>query len=176
VVRVRDGVDPVSLAAPIRQVVRGQDSLVAVQDLRPMADVVGVAIARERFISALVLVFAVSGVVLALVGVFGILAQAVQARWREMGIRLALGAQQGDVRRLILTTGLAVLGIGTAAGLVIAAGATRILGSILYDTSPLDIPTYVAVAALVIASGLVAAWMPAWRASRANPATTLRAD
>lgn len=176
VVRAQDGVDPVSLAAPIRQVVASLDSLVAIQELRPMTHVVAEAMARERFVSTLVAVFAVSGVVLALVGVFGILAQAVQARWREMGIRMALGAQQGDVRRLVLGNGLAVLGIGTVAGLLISVGATRILGSILYDTSPMDPLTYLVVAALVIACGLLAAWTPAWRASRANPATTLRAD
>jgi putative ABC transport system permease protein len=176
VIRAAGGRDPVSLATPVRRVVRDLDSLLAINSIRPMTEVHAAAMARERFISILMLVFAVTGVALALVGVFGVLAQLVQARWRELGIRLALGAQRSDVRRLVVGSGLRLLAIGIAAGLVVALGATRVLTSLLYQVSATDAVTYAGVALLITAVGLLAAWIPAWRASSANPAVTLRAE
>jgi predicted permease len=176
VVRTRAGRDPVTLAGPVRQAVRELDSLLALNTLEPMTEVHSRAMSRERFTSVLVLVFAVTGVVLALVGVFGVLAQLVQSRWREMGIRLALGAQRAQVRWLIVRHGMTLLGVGVAAGLLVALGATRVLATLLYEISPTDALTYVGVAMLLGVAGLFAAWIPAWRASAANPAKTLRAD
>ena len=176
VIRTAAGRDPVSLATPVRRVVRDLDSLLAITAIRPMTQVHAAAMSRERFISVLMLVFAVTGVALALVGVFGVLAQLVQARWRELGIRMALGAQRDDVRRLVVMNGLRLLAIGIAGGLVVAFGATRVLTSLLYEVSATDAVTYVGVALLVTLVGLLAAWIPAWRASSANPAVTLRAE
>ncbi len=176
VVRARQGRDPVSLAQPIRRIVRELDSLLAIQDLRPMTEVHAAAMARERFTSALVLVFAVTGVVLALVGVFGVLAQLVQSRWREMGIRLALGAQRAQVRWLVVRHGVSLLVLGIGIGVLVALGTTRVLSTLLYEIRPTDPLTYAAVAVLIAAAGLLAAWLPALRASTANPATTLRAE
>lgn len=176
VIRTAGGRDPASLATPVRRVVRDLDSLLAITAMRPMTEVHAAAMARERFISILMLVFAVTGVALALVGVFGVLAQLVQSRWRELGIRMALGAQRSDVRRLVVANGLRLLGIGIAAGLLVALGATRVLTSLLYQVSATDAVTYAGVALLITAVGLVAAWIPAWRASSANPAVTLRAE
>jgi putative ABC transport system permease protein len=176
VVRVRGQRDPITLAAPIRRSVRELDSLLALNTVEPMTAVHSRAMSRERFTSALVLVFAVTGVVLALVGVFGVLAQLVQSRWREMGIRLALGAQRAQVRWLIVRHGMSLLAIGVAAGLIVALGATRILATLLYEISPTDVLTYVGVAVVLGLAGLLAAWIPAWRASAANPARTLRAE
>ena len=176
VIRTADGRDPVTLAAPVRRVVRELDSLLAINSIRPMTEVHAAAMARERFISVLMLVFAVTGVALALVGVFGVLAQLVQARWRELGIRLALGAQRSDVRRMVVLNGMRLMAIGIAAGLIVAFGTTRVLASLLYQVSATDAVTYVGVAILVTLVGMVAAWIPAWRASSANPAVTLRAE
>jgi predicted permease len=176
VVRVTPGRDPLSLAQPVRRIVRELDSLLAIHALRPMTEVRAAAMARERFTSALVLVFAVTGVVLALVGVFGVLAQLVQSRWREMGIRLALGAQRAEVRWLVVRHGMRLLVLGIGIGVVAALGATRVLSTLLYEIRPTDPLTYAAVAVLVAAAGLLAAWLPALRASTANPATTLRAE
>jgi putative ABC transport system permease protein len=176
VVRTADGRDPISLAGPLRRTVRDQDSLLAITALRPMTEVHAASMSRERFISTLVLVFAVTGVALALVGVFGVLAQQVQARWRELGIRLALGAQRSDVRWMVVRNGLTLMGIGIVAGLLIALGATQVLTTLLFGVSPTDAVTYVAVALLITAVGSVAAAIPAWRASTANPANTLRAE
>ena len=176
VVRSRPRRDPMLLAAPIRRTVRELDSLLALNTLEPMTEVHSRAMSRERFTSVLVLVFAVTGVVLALVGVFGVLAQLVQARWREMGIRLALGAQRAQVRWMIVRHGMTLLAVGVGAGLLVALGTTRVLATLLYEISPTDALTYLGVAVLLGAAGLLAAWIPAWRASAANPAKTLRAD
>jgi putative ABC transport system permease protein len=113
---------------------------------------------------------------LALVGVFGVLAQLVQARWREMGIRLALGAQRSQVRWLVVRHGMVLLAGGISAGLLVALAATRVLATLLFEIRPNDGLTYGAVALLIAAIGMLAAWIPAWRASDANPATTLRAE
>ena len=176
VARLQPGRDPLSIAQPMRRVVRELDSLLAITDLQPMTAVHAKAMSRERFISALVLVFAVTGIALALVGVFGVLAQMVQARWREMGIRLALGAQRAQVRWFVVRHGARLVGLGIAGGLLVALGATRVLATLLYEVEPTDALTYGAVAVLIGAAGIVAAWVPALRASTANPATTLRAE
>ena len=176
VARMHEGRDPITIAGPARQAVRELDSLLAVQDIRPMTQVHSQALSRERFIGVLVFVFATTGVLLALVGVFGVLAQLVQTRWREMGIRLALGAQRAQVRWMVVGHGARLLTIGTVAGLLAAALATRVLESLLFEVRPLDAATYAGVAALVTIAGTLAAWIPALRASRANPAVTLRSE
>jgi predicted permease len=176
VVRTHEGRDPLSLAMPVRRAVREQDSLLAITSLRPMTEVHGDAMSRERFTSVLVLVFAATGVVLALVGVFGVLAQLVQSRWREMGIRLALGAQRAQVRWMIVRHGLVLLVAGIGAGMFVALVVTRVLSTLLFEISPTDAVTYLAVALVIGAAGMLAAWLPAWRASAANPAKTLRAE
>jgi putative ABC transport system permease protein len=176
VARLQPGRDPVSIAQPMRRAVRELDSLLAITSMRPMTEVHAQAMSRERFISTLVLVFAVTGIALALVGVFGVLAQLVQTRWREMGIRLALGAQRTQVRWLVVRHGVRLVGLGIAGGLLVALGATRVLATLLYEVEPTDALTYGAVAVVIGAAGIVAAWVPALRASTANPATTLRAE
>ena len=176
VTRVRSGGDPLSLAQPVRQAVRALDSLLAISRMRPMTDVHSDAMSRERFTSALVLVFAMTGLALALVGVFGVLAQLVQARAREMGIRLALGAQRADVRWLVLRHGATLLVIGIAAGMLVALGATRVLATLLYEVAPTDALTYAAVALLIFTIGSIASLIPALRASAADPSHTLRAE
>jgi putative ABC transport system permease protein len=176
VARMQPGRNPLGIARPMRQAVRELDSLLAITELRPMTDVHGAAMSRERFISALVLVFAVTGISLAIVGVFGVLAQLVHARWREMGIRLALGAQRSQVRWLVVRNGATLLGLGIVGGLLVALLATRLLATLLYEVQPTDALTYAVVALIIAGAGTLAAWIPALRASTANPATTLRAE
>jgi predicted permease len=176
VARVAPPVDPMALAGPMQRMVREIDPLIAFSEVRSMTQVHEESRARERFTSILVLVFALSGVALALVGVFGVLAQLVQSRWREMGIRMALGAQRGEVRGVVLRQGVALLGMGIAAGLLVALGTSRLLTTMLFEVGATDLVTYVVVAALVAAAGLLASWIPAWRASAADPAITLRSD
>jgi len=176
VVRAKQGVDPVSLAPSVRRTVRDLDSLLAIVRMAPMTDVQATAMSHQRFTSVLVLSFAITGVVLALVGVFGVLAQLVQTRWREMGIRLALGAQRSDVRWMVVKNGATLIGAGVVAGLLISLAATRVMTALLYQTTATDPLTYAMVAALIVGAGLTAAFVPALRASTANPANTLRAE
>jgi ABC-type lipoprotein release transport system permease subunit len=167
---------PLTIAGPARQAVRELDSLLAVEHIRPMTEVHSQALSRQRFVGALVFVFAATGVLLALVGVFGVLAQLVQTRWRELGIRMALGAQRSQVRWLVVRHGGKLLAVGTLMGLAAAAAATRVLESLLFEVKPLDAPTFIGVALVVVMAGLAAAWFPALRASTANPAVTLRSE
>ena len=160
----------------MRRAVRDLDSLLAITAMRPMTQVHAEALARERFISALVLVFAITGVALAFVGVFGVLAQLVQTRWREMGIRLALGAQTSQVRWMVVRNGMTLMSAGIAGGLLAALGATQVLATLLYEVQPTDALTYLSVALVLAAVGVAAAAIPAWGASRADPASTLRAE
>jgi putative ABC transport system permease protein len=176
VVRAKEGTDPLSLAPALRRSVRDADSLLAISFLRSMNEVHATAMSRQRFTSILILSFAITGVVLALVGVFGVLAQLVQTRWREMGIRMALGAQREDVRWMVVRSGATLLGAGLSIGLLVSLGATQVLTSLLYQTQRTDALTYGAVALLIAAVGIVAASVPAWRASSADPAHVLRGE
>jgi putative ABC transport system permease protein len=176
VMRARAEVDPITLAPSVRRVVRDMDSLLAISRIAPMTEIQATAMSQQRFTSILVLSFAVTGVVLALVGVFGVLAQLVQTRWREMGIRLALGAQRSDVRWMVVRNGATLIGAGVAAGLIISLGASRVLTALLYETTATDALTYTVVSTSIVAVGLIAALVPALRASSANPANTLRAE
>ncbi len=168
--------DPAVLGPSIRRVVAGLDPSLAIASLRTMREVRTVASARDRFLTTLMLLFAVVGVVLAVVGVYGVMAQLAQRRSHEMGIRLALGAEPSAVRWLVVRHGLALVGIGLAAGVLVAAAATRSLAALLYQIPPADPATFVAVPLILAAAGLAAAWVPAAHASRVDPATTLRSD
>jgi ABC-type antimicrobial peptide transport system permease subunit len=156
--------------------VRDLDSLLALSRVRPMTAVHREAMSRQRFTSVLVLTFAITGVALALVGVFGVLAQLVQTRRRELGIRMALGARRSQVRLLVVRHGARLLAVGIAVGLAASVWSTRLLAALLYEVSPTDWVTYGLVALAIASIGLLAALVPAWRASSANPATTLRAE
>ena len=168
--------DPAALGPSIRRVVAGLDPTLAIISLRTMREVRSEAAARDRFLTTLILLFAVVGVVLAVVGVYGVMAQLAQRRSHEMGIRLALGAEPSAVRWLVVRRGLMLVGIGLVAGVAAAAAATRGLAALLYEVAPADPATFIAVPLILALAGLVAAWVPAAHVSRVDPATTLRAD
>ena len=176
VVRSTPGRDPALLAGGVRRAIRDMDSLLAIASIRPMTEVHGAAMSRQRFMSVLVFVFAATGVLLAIVGVFGVLAQLVQSRTREMGLRIALGARPDQVRWLVVRNGARLVVAGVVGGLVIAVLSTRVMASLLYGVKPTDAASYLAAAVMVIILGVLAATIPAIRASSANPAITLRAE
>jgi ABC-type antimicrobial peptide transport system permease subunit len=124
----------------------------------------------------ILLVFAGIGLVLSVIGIYGVLAQVARARTREMGIRIALGARGAQVRWLLVRHGLRLTAIGLGVGAVTALGATRALQSLLYGVATADARTFAAVGVLILATGLLAAWIPALKASRADPIVALRAD
>jgi len=134
------------------------------------------ALALQRFLMTLLLVFAGVGLSLAVVGVYGVLAQVARRRTREMGIRIALGARGRDVRWLVMRHGLRLTVVGLALGAAVALVATRAMRGLLFQVPPADPLTFAVVAAVLAATAGVASWLPALRASRAAPSITLRAE
>jgi len=124
----------------------------------------------------MLVIFAAVGLLLAVIGVYGVLAQVARRRTREMGIRIALGSPIGRVRWLVVRHGLGLVTLGVGIGLAVALIATRGLGALLYHVAPADPVTFVAIPLLLALTGVVAAWIPALQASRADPAIALRSE
>ncbi len=173
---LRTAGDPASLGPAVRRVVAELDPALAIESMRTMDEVRARSLARERFLTTLLLVFAAVGLALAVVGVYGVMAHMARRRVREMGIRLALGAQANDVRWLVVRNGVRLVVIGLVIGTAGALVATRTMQAMLFGVAPKDPLTFVAVPVLLILTALVATWMPATYASRADPATALRAE
>jgi putative ABC transport system permease protein len=173
---VRTTSDPSALAASVRRIVGELDGSLALSAVRTMEEVRLGSLARQRFLMVLMLVFAVVGLVLAVVGVYGVLAHFARRRTREMGIRVALGAQSTEVRWLVVRHGLRLTMLGLAIGGVAALGITRAMGGLLYNVPPWDPSTFAVVSLLLAATSLIAAWVPAHRASRADPMVALRGE
>ena len=144
--------------------------------VRTLEEVASEATSQPRFRAELVGAFAVLALLLAAVGIFGVLAYSVGQRVREFGIRVALGARSHDVLRLVLGGALKMTAAGVAIGLAAAALLTRLLGTLLFAVQPIDPITFTATAALLVVSALLACAWPAWRAARVDPAVTLRQE
>jgi putative ABC transport system permease protein len=145
-------------------------------DVRPMEDVAAGSIARPRFVMTLLALFSGVAVAMAALGLYAVIAYTVGERTREIGIRVALGARQTHVLRLVVGSGLLIGGVGLAVGLAGALGATRLLRGLLYGVGPADGVTFGATSLLVLASALLATWLPARHAARVDPVTALRAE
>jgi predicted permease len=173
---VRTALDPLALLPLVRAAVAGIDPGVAVANPRPLNRARVDSMNDRRFVLALLGAFAAAALTLASLGVYGVMAYAVATRRREFGIRLACGALRSDVMRDVFRRGLIVTSIGLGLGLAGAAGAARLIGSQLYQVSATDPFVAVTTAATVMGAALAACWLPAWRASRVDPASALRAD
>jgi ABC-type antimicrobial peptide transport system permease subunit len=158
----------------VRRVIADLDPNVAIATLQTMEQLRSSTLTKQRFITILLLTFAVAGLLLSTVGVYGVVAQLARRRTREMGIRIALGAAAGQVQWLVVNQGLRLVAFGVMLGTVAAFGATRAMRSVLFGVSPTDPVTFVAVPAILAAAALLASWLPAARAARTDPATTLR--
>jgi putative ABC transport system permease protein len=174
VVRTRG--DPGALAPAVRRMVADLDPKLAISHMVTLEQVRAESVGRERFLAALLMVFAGVGLTLSVVGVYGVMAQLVRGRTREMGIRAALGAPSGSVEWLVVRHGLALTCCGVALGLAGAFSSTRAMSSLLYETDPVDAPTFAVVSALLALAALAAAWIPARRAARVDPMETLRTE
>jgi predicted permease len=173
---VRASGEPTALTPAIRAAVSKLDPRLPVYDLRPLDDYLAGARAASRFTVLLAVAFAVVALLLAGVGVYGVIAYSVSVRRREFGIRLALGALPGQIRGLVLGDGLRLAAVGLGIGLVAALGVSRLLQSQLYETAPHDPVAYTgAVAALGLAA-VLACWLPMRRAAQAQPQVSLRED
>jgi putative ABC transport system permease protein len=144
--------------------------------MRSMEAIRARSLARERFLMTMLVVFAAVGLLLAVIGVYGVLGQVARRRTREMGIRIALGAPVSRVRWIVVRHGLTLVASGLAVGIVVAVVATRGLAALLYHIAPADPVTFVTVPIVLAFTGVAAAWIPAVQASRADPAIALRAE
>ena len=173
-VYLRTAGDPLALAAAARRTIHEVGSDLPVYDVRTLASRVSDATAQARFSALLLTVFAAAALALAAIGIYGVISFAVAQRTREIGIRVALGADRAAVLRLIIGQGAAVAVTGLVVGLVAALAATRVLGALLFDVTPTDPLTMVTVVVLLAVAALVACWIPARRAARLQPAAALR--
>jgi putative ABC transport system permease protein len=176
VVVIRASVPPVSIIPSARAIFASLDRNVALNRVVPMTEIRDASLARRRFVMTLVLSFAAVGLLLALVGVYGVMAQLARGRRREIGIRMALGAPMTDIRVMVVRRSLVLAGSGVLIGAVISLAAAKAMRSLLYGVSPVD-PLTLSVVGVLLTAAAVASSMPtAWRASRVNPTETLRAD
>jgi ABC-type antimicrobial peptide transport system permease subunit len=165
-----------ALIDAIRQRLSSVNGGVPVSVVLTMQDVYGASMTRTSFALVMLAIAASMALVLGLVGIYGVVAYVATRRTREIGIRLTLGAQQREVRAMFLRHGLVLTCIGIAIGLGAAAGLMRVMTSLLFDVSPVDPLTYVAVALLLMTATLVASYVPARRISRVDPAVAMRAE
>ncbi len=145
-----------------------------VAEVRTLAVILGQSMARTSFTLVMLGIAAAVALALGLVGIYGVISYIVSQRTREIGVRMALGADRRDVSRMVLRQGMILAGIGVVVGLVAAVGLTRLLSSSLYGVEATDPITFGVVAALLTAVALVASYLPALRASRTDPLEALR--
>jgi putative ABC transport system permease protein len=171
---VRTGGDPAALGPTVRRALREVAPQYPVYDMQPLATRAAVATAQARFSSLLLTLFAVVALSLAALGIYGVMALAVTQRTREIGIRMALGADARRVLHMVVGEGIWLAAWGAIVGLGGALAVTRVLRSLLFDTTPSDPLTYVAIVVLLGAAAGVASWIPARRATRVQPTEALR--
>jgi putative ABC transport system permease protein len=173
---VRSNQDPRSLLPGIRREIQAIDSAVPLANIREFEDVIADSVAPRRLSVVLLEVFAVVAVLLASVGIYGVMSFLVVQRTQEIGVRMALGAQRSDVLKLILGRSLKLISAGATIGLVVALMSTSMLQALLYNVSAFDTPTFVLVTILLAAVALAASYLPALRATKADPMAALHAE
>ena len=175
-VTVRTTGDPVAFSNAVRQIVHRLDSELPVAELQPLTDVADAVNAERRFLLVIVALFASSALLLAAVGAYGVLSWTVQQRSREIGIRVALGAQRAQLLGMVLGQGLRLSAAGLAAGLLAALAVGRVIGTALYGVTAHDPITFGSVALTTLAVAVVAALVPAVQATQTNPIEAIRTD
>jgi predicted permease len=164
------------LAAAVRDIFHSLDKDIRFETLYPLEGTIAYAWIQQRFNMILFTLFSVIALILAAIGIYGVMAYSVNQRTHEIGIRMALGALPKDVLRLILASGARIIGLGLLLGTAGALASTRVLSSLLFNTSPYDPVSFVAIIALLSAIALLACWIPARRATKVNPIVALRAE
>jgi predicted permease len=171
---VSTNVEPLSLAATVRQAVWAIDKDQPVSNISTMEDVLSESIARQRFSMLLLGIFAALALVLAAVGIYGVMSYSVAQRTHEIGLRMALGAQPRDVLKLVVGGGLKLVLIGVAIGLVAAFILTRVMSSLLFNVSATDPTTFITISLVLICVAVLASYIPARRATKVDPMIALR--
>jgi putative ABC transport system permease protein len=168
--------DPAALASDLRALVRGVDPDLPITRLATLSDLEAAVLVAPRFYALLIGSFGTLGLLLALVGVYGIAAHQTRGRAREIGVRLALGGESGRIVRQMVGGAVIASLAGVAAGILAGLGATRVLSTFLFDIEPTDPATFGVVAGLVALTTAAAAYLPARRATAIDPGTTLRSE
>jgi len=171
---VRTNVEPLSLTGAVRNAIWAVDKDQPVSNLRSMDEIVSEAVARQRFSMLLLGIFAALAMVLAAVGIYGVMSYSIAQRTREIGLRIALGAQKSDVLKMILRQGLRFVAAGLAIGLAASFVLTRVMASLLFGISATDPATFVSISLMLIAVALLASYIPAVRAMKIDPMLALR--
>jgi putative ABC transport system permease protein len=175
-VMVRTTGDPAALARSIKGIVRSVEPALGVANARPMTTVISGTVAEPRLNTLLVSTFALLALVLASVGIYGVIAYSVSQRTHELGLRMALGARRAGLLGMIVREGALMAGIGVAAGLGAAALATRLMSELLVGVTPRDPLTFAGGAMLLMVVAVAASYLPARRATRVDPMVALRAE
>jgi predicted permease len=173
---VRTARDPLSIASAVRNEVRAIDSSLPVANLASMEDVLSTSLARPRFLTLLLGIFAGVALALAAIGTYGVMAYSVAERRQEIGIRMALGAQASSVLGMVLRQGVTTAAMGIAIGVLGALALSSMLQSMLFNISPNDPTAFVAAPLTLAAVALLACYLPALRATRVDPARVLKQD
>jgi putative ABC transport system permease protein len=176
VVALRTAQQPLTLVPSLKQALAAVDPNLALSRVTTMEQRLASTLARPRVNALLLAAFAATALVLAALGIYGVIAYSVVQRTRELGIRVALGARAEDVLGMVMRQGLTPVLIGLAIGLAAAATGSRVLRSLLYGVAPTDLGTYAAVALFLAAVAAAASYVPARRAARSDPMTALREE
>jgi putative ABC transport system permease protein len=168
--------DPAALAPSARAALAEVDRQQPIFAVQPMTDLIATSLAQRRFALVLMLIFGAVALLLAAVGIYGVMSYTVAQRTQELGIRVALGASPARVLAMVVKDGLVLVAAGLAIGVAGALAASRFVASLLYGIGATDAPTYCALALVLTAVALLATWIPARRATRVDPMLALRAD
>ena len=171
---VRTSSDPLSLVAALRNQVHELDKDQSVADIRTLDQVVSASLAQPRLNTLLIASFAALALLLAGIGIYGVISYSVALRTREIGIRTALGAERGDVLKLVVKHGITLALTGAAIGVVGGLVLTRLMSSLLYGVQPSDPPTFLVVFLVLFSVALLASYIPARRATKVDPMVALR--
>jgi len=173
---IRTAAEPLSQRMAVERALHLVDGQMPVSRVRTMEQVISETVSRQRFNMVLLGIFAGVALLLAALGIYGVMSYSVQQRTQEIGIRMALGASRGRMLSLVMGQGMKLAGIGVGLGLALAYGATRLLASLLFGVKASDPLTFAAVAGILTAAALLAAYIPARRATTVDPAVALRCD
>jgi putative ABC transport system permease protein len=168
--------DALALAEPVRKIINGMDPQLPVSQIRTMETVVRLTFASQQFSAVLLGGFSLSSLLLAAIGIYGLLAYSVTQRTREIGVRIALGAEPGSIIRMVVASGARMVITGATAGLAAALALSGLLKSLLFGIGPRDPLTFIVAPAIFVAVALVAAYVPARRAARVSPMEALRTE